>query len=100
MKMQVKAIERVNRSGTSKQGNPYTIDQTNITVEVPFDNHDGFGFKSMTYQYGDSTNFEKLVALRGRLPMELEVELGTELNQYGSPVTVVNAISVPKPSNG
>lgn len=96
MKMQVKSIDRVNRSGTSKTGNPYTIDQTTVTVEISYDNHDGFGFKSMTYQYGDSQNFEKLTALRGRLPMELEIELGTELNQYGSPVTVVNSISVPK----
>lgn len=96
MKMKVTSVDRVNRSGTSKSGNPYTIDQTNITVEVPFDNHDGFGFKSMTYQYGNSQNFEKLTPLRGRLPIELEVELGTELNSYGSPVTVVNSINVPK----
>lgn len=95
MKVLIKRIERVNRSGTSKAGNPYTIDQTNVVCDVPFDSPDGFGFKEISYQYGSHTNFLGLESLRGSLPVELDIELGTELNQYGTPVTVVKSVKVP-----
>ena len=96
MKMLVNRISRTNQSGVSKKtGNPYHIDNTTVAVVIPFENADGFGAKEMEYQYGTSANFLTLDKLRGKLPCELEVELGTELNQYGNPVTVVNSISLP-----
>lgn len=96
MKMLVESINRVKRSGTSKKGNEYNIDVTEIVVKVSYDNVDGFGSKFITYPYGKSENFEKLQSLRGKLPLELDLELGTELNQYDQPVTVVIDIKLPK----
>lgn len=94
MKMLVNRIERTNVSGVSKKtGNPYTINNTIITITIPFESADGFGCKEMNYEYGDSSNFLTLEKLRGKLPAELDVELGTELNQYGNPVTVVKSIN-------
>lgn len=95
MKQIIKRIERVNRSGTSKAGNPYTIDQTNIVVDVPFDTADGFGSKEMVYQYGDHTNMTKLETLRGKLPAEVDIELGTAFDNYDNPKTVVVDIKLP-----
>lgn len=93
MKMLVNRINRTNVSGTSKKtGNPYTINNTEVTVTIPFDIPDGFGGKEMTYPFGDSANFLQLEKFRGKLPCELDVELGTELNQYGNPVTVVKSV--------
>lgn len=94
MKAIVRNINRVNRSGTSKSGNPYHIDQTNVVIDVPFDNEDGFGSKEMSYQYGTSANFAKLEVLRGKLPCQVDIELGTELNQYDQPVTVVTDVKL------
>lgn len=93
--MLVESINRVKRSGKSKNGNDYTIDVTEVVVKVPYDNADGFGSKFITYPYGKSDNFEKLQTLRGKLPIELDIELGSELNQYSQPVTVVNDIKLP-----
>lgn len=95
MKQIIKRIERVNRSGTSKAGNAYSIDQTNIVVDVPYETADGFGSKEMVYQYGDHTNMTKLEPLRGRLPCEVDIELGTELDQYDNPKTVVVDVKLP-----
>lgn len=95
MKMKVIRVDRVNRSGTSKTGNAYHIDQTEITVQVPYSSGDGFGFKEMTYQYGDSSNFSKIDILRDRLPIECDVELGVSLNSYGSTQTIVTDIKLP-----
>lgn len=94
MQMQIIRIERIQRSGTSKAGNPYHIDQTQITIAVPLSTPDGFGVKEMTYQYGDSSNFTRLEALRDRLPAIVDMELGVELNQYGSTVTVVKDLKL------
>lgn len=94
MKMLVNRIERTNVAGVSKKtGNPYSINNTQVTVTIPFDIADGFGGKEMTYDFGDSNNFLTLEKFRGKLPCELDVELGTELNQYGNPITVVKEIN-------
>ena len=76
MKMKVIRINATNRSGTSKSGNPYHIDQTEITVQVPYSSPEGFGFKEMTYQYGDSSQIAKLMPLRDNLPAECDIDLG------------------------
>lgn len=96
MKMNVIRVNAVNRSGTSKTGNAYHIDQTEITVQVPFSSPDGFGFKEMTYQYGDSSNISKLTALRDNLPAECDIDLGVSLNSYGSTQTIVQGIKLPQ----
>lgn len=96
MKMKVIRVDRVNRSGTSKQGNAYHIDQTEITVQVPYSSADGFGFKEMTYQFGDSSNFAAVEQLRDRLPLDCDIELGVSLNSYGSAQTVVTDFKVPQ----
>lgn len=100
MKMLVESINRVKRSGKSQKGNDYNIDVTEIVVKVPYDNLDGFGSKFINYPYGKSENFEKLQSLRGKLPLELDIELGTELNQYDQPVTVVIDIKLPQKVTG
>lgn len=93
MKMLVNRIERTNVAGVSKKtGNAYNINQTNVTITIPFESADGFGVKEMTYQFGDSSNFLQLEQFRGKLPAELDLELGTELNQYGNPITVVKSV--------
>lgn len=92
MKVIAKRIERVNRSGTSKAGNAYHIDQTMIYVDVPYDSPDGFGAKEFGYRYGDHTNFAKLEQLRGNLPAQIEVELSTQMNQYDQPETVIASV--------
>ena len=96
MKMKVIRIDSVNRSGFSKTGNPYHIDQTEITVQVPYSSGDGFGFKEMTYQFGDSSNFAKVENLRDRLPVDCDIELGVALNSYGSTQTIVTDIKLPQ----
>lgn len=93
MKMLVKRMTRVNRSGIGKTGKPYTIDQTVIAVALPFDDVDGFGQKEMEYRFGDHTKFTPLEKYRGKLPLELDIELTTQLDQYGNPVTVIGSIN-------
>lgn len=96
MKMTVVAIEAVNIQGTSKKGQPYHIDETRLTVALPFDKDDGFGIKTHEYRYGTSADFAKFTALRGKLPAELDITLATELNNYGQPVTVVTDVKLVK----
>lgn len=96
MKMKVIRINATNRSGTSKSGNPYHIDQTEITVQVPYSSPEGFGFKEMTYQYGDSSQIAKLMPLRDNLPAECDIDLGVSLNSYGSTQTIVTDIKLPQ----
>ena len=99
MKMKVIRVNATNRSGTSKTGNPYHIDQTEITVQVPYSSPEGFGFKEMTYQYGDSSQIAKLIPLHNRLlvdGVECDIELGASLNSYGSVQTIVTDIKLPQ----
>lgn len=96
MKMKVIRVNATNRSGTSKTGNPYHIDQTEITVQVPYSSPEGFGFKEMTYQYGDSSQIAKLIPLRDNLPAECDIDLGVSLNSYGSTQTIVTDIKLPQ----
>lgn len=96
MKMKVIRVNATNRSGTSKTGNPYHIDQTEITVQVPYSSPEGFGFKEMTYQYGDSSQIAKLMPLRDNLPADCDIELGVSLNSYGSTQTIVTDIKLPQ----
>ena len=96
MKMTVNSILRTNVTGVSKKtGNPYTINNTMVNVAIPFETPDGFGVKEIGYQFGDSGNFLNLEKFRGKLPAEMDVELGTGLDQYGNPTTVVTALSMP-----
>lgn len=95
MKVIVKRIERVNRSGTSKAGNPYSIDRTNLVIDVAYDGDDGFGSKEMVYQYGSHSKFLELESLRGKLPCSVDIELGTKFDDYDNPVTVVTSLSLP-----
>lgn len=95
MKMTVIAITQTNIQGTSKKGQPYHIDQTSLTVAVPFDTDDGFGVKVTDYTVGRSSEFVKYAPLRGRLPVELDITLGVDVNQYGQPVTVVTDVKLP-----
>ena len=94
--MKVIRVNATNRSGTSKSGNPYHIDQTEITVQVPYSSPEGFGFKEMTYQYGDSSQIAKLMPLRDNLPAECDIDLGVSLNSYGSTQTIVTDIKLPQ----
>lgn len=96
MKMKVIRVNATNRSGTSKTGNPYHIDQTEITVQVPYSSPEGFGFKEMTYQFGDSSQIAKLMPLRDNLPAECDIDLGVSLNSYGSTQTIVTDIKLPQ----
>lgn len=97
MKMTIIRVESANVSGTSKTGNPYHIDQTMVTVQVPItDSPDSFGQKEMSYQYGNSANYNKLISLKGQLPYICEVELGASLNQYGGVTTVITDIKLPQ----
>lgn len=89
MKMTVVAISKVNISGTSKKGLPYHINETRLTVALPFDNDDGFGIKTHEYSFATSDAFERFKNYRGKLPADFDITLVTELNQYGQPATVV-----------
>lgn len=97
MKMTVVAIEKVQLNGISKKGQPYNIDETRITVSLPFDKDDGFGIKTHEYRYGTALDFNKFAPLRGKLPAELDITLGTQLSDYGQPVTVVTDVQMPMP---
>lgn len=92
MKMTVVAITRLNIQGTSKKGLPYHINETRISVALPFDNDDGFGIKTHEYAFGDSMAFDRFSSFRGKLPAEFDITLTTELNQYGQPQTVVSDV--------
>ena len=94
--MKVIRVSSTNRSGTSKTGNPYHIDQTEVTVQVPYSSPEGFGFKEMSYKYGDSSQIAKLMPLRDNLPIDCEIELGVSLNNYGSTETIVTDIKLPQ----
>lgn len=94
--MTVIAITKTNIQGTSKKGQPYHIDQTRLTVSVPFDSEDGFGVKVTDYTVGSSSDFVKYAPLRGKLPLEMDITLGVEVNQYGQAVTVVTDVQLPK----
>ena len=93
MKYLVTRIEKVLKSGnSSKTGNPYSLDFTNITFSVPTNESDVFGSKETTFQYGSASNFSALEALRGRLPVEMDITMGVEIDNYGNAKTVITDI--------
>ena len=93
MKVTVTRIERVLKSGTSKKsGNAYSLDFTNITFVVPVSDPDQFGTKETTFQYGAASNFSNLEALRGRLPVEMDITIGVEMDTYGNAKTVITDV--------
>lgn len=94
MKVIIKAITCADIQGTSKKGNPYHIDETRISVELPFNDENGFGVKLQDYAIGKASEFVKYEPFRGKLPIEADIELGVELNQYGQAVTVVQSLKV------
>lgn len=95
MKAIVHRIEKVLKSGTSKTGNAYSLDFTNVATSVPVNEAEVFGSKEMVYQYGAASNFSKLDALRGKLPCEVEIDLGVEMDSYGNPKTVITDVKLP-----
>lgn len=99
MKMNIIRVQKTLVSGISKTGNPYDINNTSVTVQVPVDTADSFGQKEMTYLYGDSGNFNLLTSLKGKLPLECDVELGAVLNSYGDVITAITDVKVPQSSN-
>ena len=99
MKMNIIRIEGANKAGISKKGEPYTLDFTRVTVEVPFSTPDGWGTKEMTYEYGTYANLAKLEALRDKLPMTCDVELTMGTDQYERPTTVISSVQVPSAIN-
>nr|WP_193216001.1 hypothetical protein [Psychrobacter sp.]QJS05420.1 hypothetical protein [Psychrobacter sp.] len=92
MKYLVTRIERVLKSGVSAKNNPYSLDFTNITFSVSTNETDVFGSKETTFQYGKAANFSTLEALRGRLPIEMEITMGVEMDSYGNAKTVITDI--------
>lgn len=94
MKMTVVAISKADIQGVSKKGAPYKIDETRLTVALPFDTDDGFGIKTHEYVFGKAADFNKYQDLRGKLPVEADITLATELNTYGQPVTVVSDLKI------
>ena len=96
MKMKVIRIEALNKTGMSKKNEPFTLDFTRITTEVPFSTPDGWGCKEMTYEYGLYENLAKLEPMRDKLPMVCDVELGMGTNQYDQPITIITDIKIPQ----
>ena len=94
--MKVIRIEAANKTGMSKKNEPYTLDFTRVTVEVPFSSSDGWGSKEMTYEYGTYANLAKLEPLRDKLPAMCDVDLGMGTDQYERPTTVIADIKVPQ----
>lgn len=92
MKYLVTRIEKVLKSGTSKTGNAYSLDFTNVTFSVPTNEPDVFGSKETTFQYGTASNFLTLEALRGRLPVEMDITMGVAMDSYGNAKTVITDI--------
>lgn len=95
MKFNVNRITRQNRSGTSKTGNPYSLDFVEIAVSVPLNTPDSFGSKEIVYQYGKAADFSKLEPLRSQLPCDVDLELGNEIDDYGNAKTVVIDVKLP-----
>lgn len=105
MKIVIKRVESINRKGVSSKGKEYHIDVTNVYSDVPFatDDQNGtaFGTKELVYQVGltpSHANYHtfKLDQLKGRLPCEVEVEMGQALNAYGEPVPCIVDIKFSK----
>ncbi|AXH75084.1 MAG: hypothetical protein [Inoviridae sp.] len=99
MKMTVIRVEATNVSGISKSGTPYHIDNTMVTVQVPIDsksNPDTFGYQEMSYQYGESTNYNKLAQFKDQLPLSMDIDLGAGFNQYGKVITVITDVKLPQ----
>ena len=92
MKYLVTRIEKVLKAGTSKTGNAYSLDFTNVTFSVPVNESLAFGAKETTFQYGSAGNFANLEALRGRLPVEMDITMGVEMDTYGNAKTVITDI--------
>lgn len=92
MKYTVTRIEKVLKSGISGKGNAYSLDFTNITFSIPTNESDVFGSKETTFQYGNAAKFSSLEALRGRLPVEMDITMGVEMDSYGNAKTVITDI--------
>lgn len=92
MKYLVTRIEKVLKSGTSKTGNAYSLDFTNITIAAPVNEPLLFGSKETTFQFGSAGNFSNLEALRGRLPLEMDITIGVQMDSYGNAKTVITDI--------
>jgi len=92
MKYIVTRIEKVLKEGISKTGNAYSLDFTNVTFSVPVNDPSQFGSKETTFQYGSAGKFSSLEALRGSLPIEMDITMGVEMDNYGNPKTVITDI--------
>lgn len=108
MKIVIKRIESINRSGTTNKGKDYHIDTTTVYSDVPFDvtdaNGTSFGTKELGYQVGEvasHANFDKfgLDKLRGHLPLEVDAEMGQTVNQFGQPIPCILSIKLPTKVN-
>lgn len=95
MKYTVTRIEEVLKSGISKTGNAYALDFVNLTVAVSVNDVSIFGSKETTYKYGAASNFARLEVLRGRLPLEVDLDIGIEMDTYGNPQTVITDVKLP-----
>ncbi len=95
MKYTLSNVKSVKREGTSKSGNHYSIDVTELTVSIPVNKDDQFGHAPKTYAYGTAENIAKLEPLRGKLPCEVELKLADELDDYDNVKTVVQEVIHP-----
>lgn len=93
----ISRIEALKNAGISKKtGNPYSLDFTNVIVQLPVSNDNSIGFKEFSYQYGKSDEFQKLKPLlEGRLPLECEMELDLEVSEFGNSIMVIKDLKIP-----
>lgn len=96
-KVIIRRVESVIRSGTSKSGNPYSLDQTNVTIELPVDTTTQFGLKEVTYQYKDGAAIKEFEHLKDKIPFDAEIELDIRMNDYGSEETYIKEVFLPSP---
>lgn len=94
MKGKLIRVSRLNISGESKKtGKAYAIDRCNVALMVECTNEDAIGYKEVEYEYsGGSVMYGSLMKFAGHLPLECDVDLDVDLDNYGNPITVVTNI--------
>lgn len=80
--------------GTTENGQVYDYTRVYLLVPVYESSANEFGVDMMECQFGSADDHARLLPLKGRLPMEVNVEI-TQAMKNGKMVNVIQSLDVP-----
>lgn len=80
--------------GTTESGQVYDYTRVYLLVPIYESSVNEFGVDMMECQFGNADDYARLLPLKGRLPMEVNVEI-TQAMKGGKMVNVIQTLDVP-----